>query len=138
MAVTCILYIASTYYIIMTVSDGYEVDKKALLLVLCSAFFVQLFFFAIGLLLSLFMKKIKSVAPFSMALVFSLYIISAFARTFEIKFLEYMNPFSYFETASIASSAKYNMMYFVINLCVILLSIAASYILYKKRDIKSV
>ncbi len=138
MAVTCLLYILSTYYIIMTVSDGFEVDSKALLLVLLSAFFVQLFFFAVGLVISLFLKKVKSVAPFSMGLVFSLYIVGAFARTFDIKFVEFINPFSYFETAAIASEAKYNMTYFIINLCVVLVSIAASYVLYKKRDIKSV
>ena len=138
MTVTCVLYIARTYYIIITVSDVFEVDKQALLLVLASAFFVQLFFFGIGLLVSLFMKKIKSVAPFSMGLVFSLYILSAFARTFEIDFLKYINPFSYFDTAQIAANANYDMTYFIINLCVAAVSIAAAYFLYQRRDIKSV
>ena len=52
--------------------------------------------------------------------------------------VKYINPFSYFETATIAAEAKYDMLFVVINLCVFILSIAASYILYQKRDIHSV
>ena len=136
--ITNILYVVSVYSLVLAVSSDYPVDNTALFLVLSSAFFVQLFFFGVGLLISLFLKKVKSVTPFSMGLVFSMFILSTFARTFEIKFLEYINPFSYFETATIAAEAKFNIPYFIINLFVFFVSIAASYILYQKRDIKSV
>ncbi len=138
MFITCTVYTVLSYLAVMQAAGEYAADKKALILVLVSSFFVQLFFFAVGLLISLFLKKVKSVTPFSMGLVFSLFIIDAFARTFDIKILEYINPFSYFEANTIASEAKYNMTYFIINIFVVILCIVSSYILYEKRDIKSV
>lgn len=136
--ITNIIYVGVTYGSVMAISKEMVVDKKALILVLVSALFVQLFFFAIGLLISLFLKKVKSVTPFSMSIVFGMYILSAFARSFEIEFLEYINPFSYFDSAMIADKGEYNMVFFIINLAIVVVAITVSYILYKKRDIKSI
>ena len=138
MLVTCAVYILLAYLAVVQAAGDYEYNSKALLLVLGSSFFVQLFFFSVGLLISLFLKKIKSVTPFSMGFVFTMFILDAFSRSFEIEFIKYINPFSYFETNTIAADAKYNMTFFIINICVVIVSIAASYLLYQKRDIKSV
>lgn len=134
---TSIIYIGASYAMIMAVAGDSLSDKKALILVLVSAIFVQLFFFSVGILVSLFLKKVKSVIPYSMGTVFGLYILSAFARSFEIEFLEYINPFSFFDAAKIAQDAKYDMTFFIINIVIIVICIAASYILYQKRNIRS-
>jgi len=138
MFITCVIYVLVTYFSVITIASNYTIDKKALLLILATAFFVQLFFFSLSILISLFLKKVKSVTPFSMGLVFGLFILSAFARTFEIEFIKYINPFSYFETATIAQNATLDTKFFIINLCVVLVSIAISYLLYRRRDIQSV
>lgn len=138
MFITCTVYTAVSYFSVIGVSGDYEVNTKALLLILCSSFFVQMFFFSLGLLISLFLKKVKSVTPFSMGLVFGMFILDAFARSFDIDFIKYFNPFSFFETGAIAKEAAYDTQFFIINLCIVVVSIAASYLLYKKRDIKSI
>lgn len=138
MFITCTVYTVVSYFTILGVSGDNEVNRKALLLVLCSSFFVQLFFFAVGLLISLFLKKVKSTTPFSMGLAFGMFILDAFSRNFEIDIIRYVNPLSFFSTATIAKDAAYNTKFFIINLIIVAISIALSYILYQKRDIKSV
>lgn len=138
MLITCTIYTIVSYYAVVVVSGDYEVNKKALLLILCSAFFVQLFFFAVGLLISLFLKKVKSVTPFSMGLVFGMFILDAFARSFDIEIVKYFNPLSFFETSTIAKEVSYDTTFFILNLCIVIVSIAVSYLLYQKRDIKSI
>ncbi len=61
----------------------------------------QLFFFFVSLVISMFFKKVKSVVPFSMSLAFGMFILAGFARTFEIEALNYINPYSYFDSAEI-------------------------------------
>lgn len=138
MFITCTVYAAVSYFTVLGVSGDNEVNKKALLLVLCSSFFVQLFFFSVGLLISLFLKKVKSVTPFSMGLTFGMFILDAFSRNFDIDIIRHFNPFSFFEANTIAQNAVYDTKFFILNLIIVVVSIAVSYLLYQKRDIKSV
>jgi len=138
MLLTCTMYSVASYFTVLGVSGDYEVNTTALLLILLSSFFVQLFFFSVGLLISLFLKKVKSVTPFSMGLVFGMFILDAFSRSFDINIVKYFNPFSFFETGAIAKEAAYDTTFFIINLLIVVVSITLSYMLYQKRDIKSI
>ncbi|MFH2039918.1 MAG: ABC transporter permease subunit [Chloroflexota bacterium] len=112
-------------------------DTGSLLLVLSSIVLFQLFFLTVGILVSLLMKKIRSVTPLSMALAFGMYVISAFGGMLGDVKLELITPFKHFEPNYIITNASFDMPLVLISVSVILISIAGSYLLYAKRNINS-
>ena len=113
-------------------------DANTLTLLLITVTFLQLFFLMVGLLISLLMKKVRSVLPVSMGLVFSLYILSAFGSSFGEDIFSYLTPFKHFEANAIIKTGALNMQLVPISLVVTLLAGVGSYWLYQRRDIHSV
>jgi ABC-2 type transport system permease protein len=104
-------------------------------LLLLSIVLFQLFFLSVGMLISLLVKRIRSVTPFSMALAFGMYILNAFGNMIGEDNLEIISPFKHFEPNYIIKNAAYNLPLVLISLSVIIVSVAASYALYSKRNI---
>ena len=112
-------------------------DTGALILLLLSVVVFQLFFLSLGMLISLLVKRVRSVTPFSMALAFGMYILSAFGGMLGEAKLEDITPFKHFEPNYILNNAAYDMPLVLISVSVILISITGSYVLYNKRNIPS-
>jgi len=118
-----------------SVSD-FDLKKYALE---CLAFFIlQIIFFAIGLLVSVFARKIKAVLPVSLGIVFFLYAISAFAVTSASDKLRFLTPFQYFKPDYIIKNGQYEISYLVTGLCIIIICVLASYIWFRRKDVHSV
>jgi ABC-2 type transport system permease protein len=118
--------------------EGREYDMPTMLLILFSVVLFQLFFFSVGLVISLLLKRIRSVTPYSLGLAFGAYVLSAFSGVFGDVKLELITPFKHFEPAYIIENGAYNTPLVLINLAITLISLAASYWLYKRRDIHAV
>ncbi len=114
--------------------NGREYDAKPLVLVLLSIVVFQLFFLSVGLVISLMVKRVRSVTPFSMGLAFGMYILNAFGKMIGEDSLEVISPFKHFDPNYILKNAAYNLPLVLISLFVIIISIAASYLLYAKRN----
>jgi ABC-2 type transport system permease protein len=108
---------------------------KPLLLILLSIVVFQLFFLAVGLVVSLLVKRIRSVTPYAMALGFGMYVLSAFGDMLGTNALEDITPFKHFDPNYITQHAGYNTPLVLISLAVILISLVGSYVLYARRDI---
>ncbi len=131
-----VVWISSFVFIGLFRSDK-TYDTGTLLLLLSSIVLFQLFFLTVGILISLLMKKVRSVTPLSMALAFGMYMISAFGGMLGDAKLELITPFKHFEPNYIVINAAYDMPLVLISVSVILISIAGSYVLYAKRNINS-
>ena len=116
---------------------GKEYDSGPLLLMLLSIVIFQLFFFSVGLVISLLVKRVRSVTPYSMALAFGMYILNAFGNMIGEESLEVISPFKQFEPNYIVKNAAYNLPLVLISVSVIIVSVAASYVLYAKRNISA-
>lgn len=127
----------SSFLFISLFRDERAYDTNTLILLLSSIVLFQLFFLTVGILVSLLMKKVRSVTPLSMALAFGMYVISAFGGMLGDAKMELITPFKHFEPNYIVTHAAYNMPLVLISISVILISIAASYVLYAKRNINS-
>src|SRR3989304_4692267 len=57
-----------------------EVDLGTLVLLLFSLPVFQLFFLSVGLIISLLVKRVRSVTPYALGLGFGIYVLSAFSR----------------------------------------------------------
>ncbi len=90
------------------------------------------------MLISVSVKKIRSVLTYSMALAFGLYVLNAVGSITGGKLLGVLSPFYHFEAGFILTNGRFNLPMIIISLTIILISIVMSYFLYLKRNILSV
>jgi ABC-2 type transport system permease protein len=112
-------------------------ETSALVLLLLSVVPFQLFFLAVGLVVSLLVKRIRSVTPYAMALGFGMYVLSAFGDMLGESALEKITPFKHFEPNYIIQHKAYDLPLVLVSLAVIVISLVGSYRLYARRDIPS-
>ena len=110
-------------------------ESKPLLLLLLSIVVFQLFFLSVGLVISLLVKRIRSVTPYSMALAFGMYVLSVFGNMLGKSTLEKVSPFKHFEPNYIIQHEAYDLPLVLISVSVIVISLVGSYLLYARRDI---
>jgi len=113
-------------------------ETKPLLLLLLSIVVFQLFFLTVGLVVSLLVKRIRSVTPYSMALAFGMYVLNAFGGMLGESALEKITPFKHFDPNYIIQHGAYDLPLVLISVSVIVISLVGSYVLYTRRDIPSV
>ncbi len=136
--VTALVVCVTTFISISMFNGGRTYDLTTLVLLLVSMVIQQLFFMGVGLVISLMVKRVRSVTPYSLALAFGMYVLAAFSGMLgEVK-LEYITPFKQLDPAYIAKNAAYNTPLLLLNLAVTLVAIGASYWLYIRRDIHAV
>lgn len=117
--------------------SGMEIDYTGTTVLLSSIVFLQLFFFCLGLLISVLVKKVSSVIGYSMGLGFGLYILSSFGKMLSIDFLKVLTPYTHFDPVTILVDKTYNWGYFLISILIIIISFSLGYFLYQKRNIKA-
>jgi ABC-2 type transport system permease protein len=110
-------------------------DSTALLLLLASIAIFELFFVAVGLVISLLVKRVRSVTPYSMALAFGTYVLSAFGNMLGENVLEKLTPYRHFDPSYIIQHRAYNGPLVLIDVLVIIVSLVGSYWLYQRRDV---
>ena len=113
-------------------------EARPLLLLLLSIVVFQLFFLAVGLVVSLLVKRVRSVTSYAMALGFGMYVLSVFGDMLGESFLEKLTPFKHFEPRYITQHAAYDAPLVLISVAVIVISLVGSYVLYARRDIPAV
>ena len=109
-----------------------------LLLLLLSIIVFQLFFMTVGLVISLLVKRIRSVTPYAMALAFGMYVLSVFGDMLGTSVFEEITPFKHFDPRYILQHGAYDIPLVLISVVVIVISVAASYALYTRRDMPAV
>jgi len=115
-----------------------EYNLSILLLLFLSMIILQLFFLGLGLVISLLVKRVRSVTPYSMGLAFGMYVLSAFSGIFGAVKLEYITAFKHLDPAYIVKQGAFDTPLVLINLGVSLIALLVSYWLYIHRDIPAV
>ncbi len=137
LTITNVVVWISSIGFITVFGSGEVYDTATLLLLLVSIVIFQLTFLTLGLLISLLVKRLRSVMPYSMGLAFGMYVLSAFGGMLGDVKLEMITPFKHFEPTYIISNAAYNLPLVLISLAYIVISVAGSYVLYTKRNIQT-
>lgn len=110
-------------------------ETSSLVLLLLSIVVFQLFFLSVGLVISLLVKRIRNVTPYSMALGFGMYVLSVFGEMLGDSPLEMVTPFKHFDPNYIIQSGAYDLPLVLLSVSVIVISLVGSYVLYSRRDI---
>lgn len=113
--------------------ESYELSHVLKLLATIPVF--QFVFLSLGMVISLFFEKIRSVLSFSMGLAIGLYVINSVGGIIDSDFLGYLSPYYYFEPGKILIEGTYEMQLFGLAIGIIIVSLVSSYLLYNRRDI---
>ncbi|HEX7973911.1 MAG TPA: ABC transporter permease subunit [Anaerolineales bacterium] len=129
---------ACTLVAVALFSEGKEYRFSTLILLLASIVIFQLFFLGVGLVLSLLVRRVRSVTPYALGLGFGAYVLSAFSGVLGDIALEYITPFKHLDAAAIVRDGAYNIPLVLLNVAVTVMALAASSWLYLRRDIPAV
>ncbi|MGD2252325.1 MAG: ABC transporter permease subunit [Anaerolineales bacterium] len=137
LAITNLVVWISSLVWLRVYSEGGQFETEPVLLLLLSAVVFQLFFLTVGVLISLLVKRVRSVTPFAMALAFGMYMMNAFGGMIGEDTLEVVSPFRHFEPNYILKNASYDLPLALLSVAAIVVSMAGSYVLYHRRNIRS-
>jgi ABC-2 type transport system permease protein len=132
-----VVWISSFVFINLFKGDA-TYETRNLVLLLLSIVPFQLFFMAVGLVVSLLVKRIRSVTPYAMALGFGMYVLSVFGDMLGESALEKITPFKHFDPNYIIQNGSWDLPLVLISVAVIVISLVGSYVLYARRDIPAV
>ncbi len=136
--VTDLVVWAVSYICILLFHGSHPYDSTTLLLLFASLFIFQLFFLGLGLIISLLVKRVRSVTPYALGLAFGAYMLNAFGRIFGQVDLELITPFKHFDPISIVGKSAYDTPLVLANVAITVVSLALGYWLYIRRDIPAV
>jgi ABC-2 type transport system permease protein len=128
----------TSFVAILAFRGGRPYEISLLIQLMLSLVVFQLFFLAVGLVISLLVKRVRSVTPYSLGLGFGAYVINGFSGIFGDVKLEYITPFKHLDPAYFVQHGAFNLSLLLLNLAVTLVALTASYCLYNRRDIAAV
>ncbi len=128
----------TTFAAIQLFRGKHDYEPRTLLLLLLSIVLFQLFFLSVGLVISLLVKRVRSVTPYGLGLGFGAYVLGAFSGMLGDVKLELITPFKHFDAAAIVKDGGYNMPLVLLNVTVTVVALAVSYWRYIRRDIPAV
>jgi len=137
LAITEVFFWMSSFLFVIIFRGGQLIPLTPILLLMLSIPIFQSFFLSVGMLISLLVKRVRSVTPFSMVLVFGLYILNAFGGMIGEQSLEIFSPFKHFAPGFIVKNSTWDYPFVMISVIIIIISIIGSYLLYIKRNIAS-
>jgi ABC-2 type transport system permease protein len=138
LTITNLVVWAASFIAITLFRGGHEYKPGTLVLLLLSIVIFQLFFLSVGLVVSLLVKRVRSVTPYALALGFGMYVLSAFSGIFGDIKLELVTPFKHIDAASIVQHGAYDAPLVLLNIAVSLIALTICYWLYTRRDIPAV
>jgi len=137
LAITNVAVWAGTFVGLVAFNSGRSWEIEPLLLLLSGMAVFQLFFLTVGMLISLLVKRVRSVIPFSMALAFGMYVLNAFAGMLGDVKLELITPFKHFDPNYVINNSAYDVPLVLISVSASAISIVGSYLLYARKDMRS-
>jgi ABC-2 type transport system permease protein len=134
---TDVLYYAAASTLVSIVAQS-SYSGKVLFMINLTLLFIQLIFFAFGVVVSVLFNKIKSVLPVSLGIVFGFYFIGALIATGKNDGSRFISPFKYFDNSYIMKNSSYEAPYLIAGAVIVIVAIAASYFIYGRKDIHAV
>ena len=116
-------------------NGGQTIEQRPLFLMLAVLPIFQLFFLAAGLMISLLVKRVRSVTPYALGLAFGMYLLGAFGDMAGDAKLELITPFKHFDPNAIIQNDAWNFPLVAISIAVIIIAIVISYWRYLHRDV---
>ncbi len=137
MVIFALFNVLSCYAGIEIFASGNEYSLKIFWLMMLGVFILQLLFFAMGLFISVTLKKMDSPAAFSMGLAFGFFVLNSFDTILNDTIIRYFVPYDYFEFQYIIENSAFKTYGLIISLVMIAALTTGSYMQYNKRNIQT-
>ena len=135
---TDIIFYAASFALTNAVKTS-DFSGKLFFLINLTLIFLQVIFFSLGVVISVFFQKLKSVLPISLGVVFGFYMIGALIATgSNNEVARYFSPFKYFDISYILQHSAYEASYMLTGAAVVIIAVISTYIIYIKKDIHTV
>ena len=136
-AIVNVIMSLGNFLMLKLVSDQ-AFDVSHYLLLTGSLLFLQIFFAALGLAVSVFLKRIRTVLPISMGVVFMFYIIFLLNQTLDDAKLAWISPFGYFDMNYINENIAYEGKFLAAWLVLNIVFVFFTYRVFTKKDLPSI
>lgn len=130
------LLVSIVNYLMIKAITSQDFSMRAFLLLCIGPYLMQLTFAAVGLIISVFIIRTKTIYPIAIGLTMGTYFIGiASAVTDKLDSLKYFSPFKYVDAPYIINNQRIDTVYLVIMLVVIVVSVLATYVFYNRKNI---
>jgi ABC-2 type transport system permease protein len=136
--ITTVVVWAASFICLNAFRGDATYETGTLVLLLATTVPFQLFFLAVGLVVSLLVRRVRSVTPYAMALGFGMYVLSVFGDLLGESALEKLTPFKHFEPTAIIQNGAWDLPLVLVSVAVTVISVVGSYVLYSRRDVPAV
>ena len=137
--VNSIAFVLITWAVSIVAVQRYDPDPAFydfLALEMQAMFVIELIFLAIGLLLGCAMKRYKRSGSTAISIILAAYFLSILSGMQEkLEFLKYLTPFKYFDAGELYRSGQMDGTYLLLSAAIVVVSVAAAYWTYNKRDL---
>lgn len=113
-------------------------NTRTFILISLSLFLTQLIFAVMGVFISIVVKKIRSVLPISLGIVFGFFIIGLLGSVIGDDVAKYITPFKYFDPSKIIRNSAYEIQFVIITIVFVIVATVGSYVFYSKKDMANV
>lgn len=112
-------------------------DADKFFILTATTFFVQLFFLALGFLVSVIVPKIKSVVAYSLPIVLGFFVVGLLDGVINSEQIRYLTPFKYFDPIYILSHKTYDPKYLIVEAVFVVACIVTAYVIYLRKDVRA-
>jgi len=137
LGITEAAFFVSAWLSMLYVSEGGFAVKPFWLISLTFTFY-QLIYLALGLLIAATASKIKSTLTLTMGVAFGTFIVGMIGAIANSEALRYLSPLKYFDGNYIMMNNAYEPKFLILGAALTVVSAAASFAIYVKKDIKAV
>ncbi len=124
--------------LMVTLLSDAAYNLKLFTLFTLSLLFIQIFFASLGLFVSVFLRRIRTVLPISMGVVFIFYIIHLLNETLKDDKLGLVSPFDYFNLTEISMNMNYDSLYLLLWFALVGLFTFLTFKLFARKDLPSI
>lgn len=133
LAVTNLVLLIATILGLGVIDEPYSMG--GLLLVSLSTFILQLIFASIGIFCGATFRKLRSIAPVSLSVVFGFFVLNMLKGVFDDPWIRYFSPFQFFDKFEIISTRSFEPVFLMWSLALIVLLVGSSFIIFVRKDI---
>lgn len=142
LAITNVLYFGAAWLTVQATNSSVgstdAIDLRTFTLLTATLFLIQLFFAALGLFVSSFLTRIRTVLPISMGVVFFFYVLYLLNQTLHNEALAYLSPFGYVDAGAILRSGGYDTRYLLTAAVLVVAFVAWTYRAYMRKDLPAI
>lgn len=103
-----------------------------------STFYLQIIFASLGILLGVTFRKLRSIAPVSLGIVFGFFVVNMLKAIFDDPWIRYISPFQFFDKYSIILKGALETEFVLWGIVLILGMIVFSFVYFDRKDIHAV